>query len=87
MTLAHVPPILAGRTLGRTCRDAVRKRRRTLRQGPSGRQSDHMEAILLSLLLAAPWLVAIAWTWSRAPRMDTVPPSMGERMRERLASA
>ena len=46
-----------------------------------------MEAITLSLLFAAPWLVAIAITWWHAPRMETVPPSMAARMRERLASA
>ena len=49
--------------------------------------SCHMEAVWLSLLFGAPWLAAIAWAWSRAPRMDAVPPSMGERMRDRLSSA
>jgi hypothetical protein len=38
----------------------------------------------LSLLLGAPWLVAIIWTWSRAPRLDAVLPSMADRTRERL---
>lgn len=49
--------------------------------------SGDMEAIWLSLLFGAPWLAVIAWAWSRAPRMDAVPPSMGERMRDRLSSA
>jgi hypothetical protein len=43
-----------------------------------------MIALWLSLLLGAPWLAAIAHTWSRAPRMDGPPPSMADRMRERL---
>jgi hypothetical protein len=43
-----------------------------------------MNALWLSLLFAAPWLAAIAYTWSRAPRMDGPPPSMADRTRERL---
>jgi hypothetical protein len=43
-----------------------------------------MNALWLTLLLAAPWLAAIAYTWSRAPRMDGPPPSTAERARERL---
>ena len=43
-----------------------------------------MNALLVTLLLAAPWLAAIAYTWSRAPRMDGPPPSMADRTRERL---
>jgi hypothetical protein len=43
-----------------------------------------LESIGISLIFGAPWLVAIAWTWSRAPRSDGVPPSLSERVRERL---
>ena len=43
-----------------------------------------MDAIGLSLLLAAPWIVAAVWTWWRAPRYDGVPPSMADRVRDRL---
>jgi hypothetical protein len=46
-----------------------------------------MEALWLSLLFGTPWLVAIAWAWSLAPRMDSVPPSMAARIRQRLAWA
>jgi hypothetical protein len=45
-----------------------------------------MDALLLSLLLGAPWLLAIAWTWSLAPRTDSVVPSLGERARQRLST-
>lgn len=38
----------------------------------------------LALLLGAPWLVAIALVWSRAPRVDDVPPSMADLARRRL---
>jgi hypothetical protein len=40
-----------------------------------------MEGLWLSVLLGAPWLAATAWVWSRAPRMDAVPPSMADRWR------
>jgi hypothetical protein len=43
-----------------------------------------MDALLLSLLFASPWLAAIAYTWSRAPRMDDPPPSLADRARDRL---
>jgi hypothetical protein len=43
-----------------------------------------LNAIGLSLLLGAPWIVAIIWVWSRAPRFDAVPQSMGHRALERL---
>jgi len=43
-----------------------------------------MNALWLSLLFGAPWLVAIAYTLPRAPRMDGPPPSMAHRTRERL---
>jgi hypothetical protein len=43
-----------------------------------------MTALGLSLLFAAPWLVAIAWTWSRAPRTERIPPSLGELAVRRL---
>ena len=45
-----------------------------------------MTSLWLSLLLGAPWIVAIAWAWSRAPRVDGVPPSLGELARRRLES-
>jgi hypothetical protein len=45
-----------------------------------------MYGLWLSLLFGAPWLAAIVWTWSRAPRTDGVPPSMADRMRERLST-
>ncbi len=43
-----------------------------------------MLPVWLSLLFGAPWLVAIVWVRSRAPRTDVVPPSMAESARERL---
>jgi hypothetical protein len=43
-----------------------------------------MSSLWLSLVLGAPWIVAIAWAWTRAPRVDSVPPSMGEIARRRL---
>ena len=51
-----------------------------------GWHSCHMEGLWLSLLLGAPWIAATAWVWTRAPRMDVVPPSMADRWRERLAT-
>ena len=48
--------------------------------------STLMNALLVTLLLAAPWLAAIAYTWSRAPRLDGPPPSMADRERARLWS-
>ena len=42
-----------------------------------------MNALWLSLLFASPWLAAIAYTWSRAPRMDDPAPSMADRTRDR----
>jgi hypothetical protein len=51
---------------------------------PRGWHTRPMNALWLSLLLASPWLAAIAYTWSRAPRMDGPPPSMADRTRERL---
>jgi hypothetical protein len=44
-----------------------------------------MEGLWISLVFGAPWLVAIAWVWSRGPRMDGLPPSMADRLRERLS--
>jgi hypothetical protein len=44
-----------------------------------------MNAVWLSVLFSSPWLAAIAWVWSRTPRTDVVPPSMGERALRRLA--
>jgi hypothetical protein len=46
-----------------------------------------MEPLLLSVLLGAPWLAAIVWTWVHVPRPDVVPPSMGERALRRLEAA
>ena len=43
-----------------------------------------MTALWLSLLFGAPWLVAIAYVWSRAPREDGPPPSMADYARDRL---
>jgi len=43
-----------------------------------------VNSIGVSLLLGAPWIVAIIWTWSRAPRSYEVPQSMADRARERL---
>jgi hypothetical protein len=43
-----------------------------------------MNTLWLTLLFGAPWLAAILYTWSRAPRMDRPPPSMADRTRERL---
>ena len=43
-----------------------------------------LDSIGVLLLLGAPWIVAIIWTWSRAPRSDRVPPSLAGRARERL---
>jgi len=43
-----------------------------------------MNSIWLSVVIGAPWLAAIAWTWWHAPGLDVVPPSLGERARRRL---
>jgi hypothetical protein len=43
-----------------------------------------LNTIGISLLLAAPWIIASIWVWSRAPRSDAVPQSMGHRALERL---
>ena len=48
------------------------------------RHTGQVDALWLSLMLGAPWLVAIAWTWSRVPRTDRVPPSLGDLARQRL---
>jgi hypothetical protein len=45
---------------------------------------ERMSTLLLAAVLSAPWTAAIAWTWWHAPRLDDVPPSMGERARRRL---
>jgi hypothetical protein len=44
------------------------------------------EAFGISLLLASPWIVASIWVWSRAPRTDAIPASLGERLRERVSA-
>jgi len=43
-----------------------------------------LNSIRISLLLGAPWIVAIIWTWSRAPRFDGVSASIADRARNRL---
>jgi hypothetical protein len=43
-----------------------------------------MNALWLSLLFGAPWLAAIAYSWSRAPRLEGPPPSTADRARARL---
>jgi hypothetical protein len=43
-----------------------------------------MNALWLSLLFGAPWLAAIVYTWSRAPRMGGMPPSFADRTHQRL---
>jgi hypothetical protein len=45
---------------------------------------EQMNALWVTLLLSTPWLAAIAYTWSRVPRMDRPPPSQADRTRERL---
>jgi hypothetical protein len=50
----------------------------------SGKVVAMVESIGIALLLAAPWIVAAIWTWSRAPRFEGVPPSMADRARDRL---
>jgi hypothetical protein len=62
----------------------LEKGRRSLPSSPRGWHNQLMNALWLSLLFGAPWLAAIAYTWSRAPRMDGPPPSMADRTRERL---
>jgi len=49
-----------------------------------GKVDEMLSSIGISLLLGAPWIVAIIWTWSRAPRSDAAWPSMAQRTRERL---
>jgi hypothetical protein len=62
----------------------LEKGRRSLRNSPPGWHNQPMNALWLSLLFGAPWLAAIAYTFSRVPRMDGPPPSMAHRTRERL---
>jgi WD40-like Beta Propeller Repeat len=54
------------------------------RNPPRGWHYRPMAALWLTLLIAAPWLAAIAYARSRAPRMDGPPPSMADRARARL---
>jgi len=49
-----------------------------------GKVDGMLNSIGISLLLGAPWIVAIIWTWSRAPRSDAAWPSMADRARNRL---
>jgi hypothetical protein len=60
--------------------------RRTLSEILRGWHTQPMEALWITLFFAAPWLAAIAYTWSRAPSMDGPPASVAERTRERLWS-
>ena len=41
-------------------------------------------ALLLPVVFGAPWIVAIAWLWSKRPRDGAVPPSLAETARKRL---
>jgi len=43
-----------------------------------------MSDVEISLVLAAPWIVASIWSWSRAPRTDDLPPSLADRACARL---
>jgi hypothetical protein len=36
------------------------------------------------LVAAAPWIVGIAYYWRRLPRDDSVTPSFGEYLRQRM---
>jgi hypothetical protein len=62
----------------------VERRPRRLRRGW---HNLAMSTLLLSLLFAAPWLAAIAWVWSRAPKLEGPAPSLADRARERLWAA
>src|SRR5689334_22089846 len=80
-----------GLRTARECGDSESRRKHFGKRGagrfrcsPRGWHTRPMNALWLSLLLASPWLAAIAYTWSRAPRMDVPPPSMADRTRERL---
>lgn len=65
--------------------DSVRRWREScLADSGVGKVDGMLNSIGISLLLGAPWIVAIILMWSRAPRPDRVPPSMAERARERL---
>jgi len=46
-----------------------------------------MEALGISLLFGAPWLVAIAWAWAHASHTDAVPQSLGARALQRLQTS
>jgi hypothetical protein len=46
--------------------------------------TDPWWALLLSVVFGAPWIVAIAWLWSKRPRDGAVPPSLAETARKRL---
>jgi hypothetical protein len=39
---------------------------------------------LFPILFCAPWVVAIAWVWTRLPKDGSIPLSAGERARKRL---
>jgi hypothetical protein len=62
----------------------VEKVRRRSRSSSRGWHYQPMQAFWLSLLFGAPWLMGIAYVWSRAPRMNGTPPSMADRARQRL---
>lgn len=70
---------------GRGCIEARGRPRLAVGHTETGTMAD-MYGIGLLLVLVAPWLVAIGWVWSRAPRDDSVPPSMGERALQRLTT-
>lgn len=64
--------------------DSARVERFLLGAAHHNRHTVSMNGIWLSVVIGAPWLAAIAWTWWHAPRLDVVPPSLGERARRRL---
>jgi hypothetical protein len=39
---------------------------------------------LFPLVFGAPWIVGIVYYWRRIPRDGSIPPSLGERVRQRL---
>src|SRR5262249_21923233 len=77
------PDVQVWRTVT-TCKQSGNRGAGRFRSSRRDWHTQPMNALWLTLLLAAPWLAALAYTWSRAPRMDGPPPSTAERTRERL---
>jgi hypothetical protein len=48
------------------------------------RHSGCMDAIVLSIILSAPWLACLAVVWARVPPLDHVPPSLADQARRRI---